>query len=180
MFEKLKKLCKEGTFGSFYTSPERPSQFKYGCILAVNDDELLMLEISPEGNFDGLSLLDTSLVYRVEVDAQYHKRMELLTKPFKKPVVEISDERIKHSFLRYIASEKRIAIFSVGESEDAFNGFVTEISDNICTIKQVDYYGKDDGISYLEIGEITSIAFDSAEAQELNVLWNGQKLLSAK
>ena len=108
MFEKLKKMCKEGTFVSLYTSPERPSKFKYGCILAVNEEELLMLEISPEGNFDGISLLETSIVYRIEVDTQYHERMATLTKPFEKPVVEIHDESIKHAFLRYIAAEKRI------------------------------------------------------------------------
>lgn len=175
MFEKLKKMCKEGTFVSLYTSPERPSKFKYGCILAVNEEELLMLEISPEGNLDGISLFETSIVYRIEVDTQYHERMATLTKPFEKPVVEIHDESIKHAFLRYIAAEKRIAIFSTGDSEDSFNGFVTEVSKNICTIKQVDYYGKGDGTSYLEIDEITSIAFDSAESQEVNVLWDKQK-----
>ena len=93
-----------------------------------------MLEISPEGNFDGISLLETSIVYRIEVDTQYHERMATLTKPFEKPVVEIHDESIKHAFLRYIAAEKRIAIFSTGDSEDSFNGFVTEVSENICTI----------------------------------------------
>ena len=101
--------------------------------------------------------------------------MAILTKPFEKPVVEIHDESIKHAFLRYIAAEKRIAIFSTGDSEDSFNGFVTEVSENICTIKQVDYYGKGDGTSYLEIDEITSIAFDSAESQEVNELWDKQK-----
>lgn len=173
MLEVLKTCCETKKPVSLYVDPDRPTAFRYGEVLAVNGEELLTLMISPEGNYDGLLLLSTPDIYRVEVDTQYNKRMEILTKPFEKPAVHISAANIKQDLLCYLAAQGRIATFSVGNGETIY-GTVIEVADGYCTIRQTDYYGKADGISYLETNEISTIEFDSAEMQELNTLWNYQ------
>ena len=173
MLEVLKKCCETKKPVSLYVDPDRPTAFRYGEVLAVNGEELLTLMVSPEGNYDGLLLLSTPDIYRIEVDTQYNKRMEILTKPFEKPALQVSETNIKQDLLGYLAAEGRIASFSIGNGETVY-GTVTERSDGYCTIRQVDYYGKADGISYLDTSEISTIEFDPDEMQELNTLRNHQ------
>ena len=95
MLEVLKKCCETKKPVSLYVDPDRPTAFRYGEVLAVNGEELLTLMVSPEGNYDGLLLLSTPDIYRIEVDTQYNKRMEILTKPFEKPALQ-SPKRISN------------------------------------------------------------------------------------
>ena len=162
-----------------YDNRETPAKFRFGKIMYADDTDLLLYEISRYGTFDGLSLLQTANVYRIEKNGQYQKRMEILMRSniFPEVRLDIRSGKIKHSFLRHLASSEKIA--SVGlEGDETVTGMVERVDDTAFVMRQIDYYGYEDGQATIALDAITEITCDSREEKVLEILWkihqNGQ------
>ena len=78
MTDLILSLAGNGRYVSVYANPDDPSAFIYGRILAADDDNFVMYCISQGGEYDGLALKRTDSVSRIEVDGQYHAKMQKL------------------------------------------------------------------------------------------------------
>ena len=49
-------------------------------------------------------------------------------------------------------------------------GQVTAVNEKICTVRQIDEYGCDDGIAYVNVPDITQVSYASADNSILLLL----------
>ena len=155
-----------------YDDRETPAKFRFGKIMYANETELLLYEISRYGAFDGLSLLQTANVYRIEKNGQYRERMKILMQSniFPEVHLDIQNGKIKHSFLRNLAASEKI-VSVVLEGDETVTGMVERVDDTALVMRQIDYYGCEDGQAAIALDTITGITCDSREERALELLW---------
>ena len=79
---------------------------------------------------------------------------------------------LKESVLRFAKAFKKIVSFElINSKNDDVVGFVEVIDEGCCKIKQVDFYGHEDGYSFIELENITQISVDSRDEQIVLRLW---------
>lgn len=174
MLKILSEMCSSGKRISIYTNMQDTNKFHYGTIVAVNAEEIAIKMISPNGNYDGVIVMSTDLVYRIEVDSKYDIKMKKLCPKFESDFYRenIDPIHIKESLLSIALKAKKIVSLELIES--GYNdvvGFIEEINDKYCKIKEVDEYGGEYGFSIIMIKDITKICYDSEEEAIMLKLW---------
>lgn len=173
MIEQLKEICVEEKFVSIYTNYADSDRFCYGKILSVNEEEILLYLISPNGEYDGLSVRNTNDVFRVEYGGEYEKKMLSLISDDNLDYFEqcIDDNNLFLSVL--ILSQKCNKIVSVElQNSGSFCvvGIVEDVNEDVCTIKQYDDYGNFDGYSIVKLDSITELSLDSIDERRISRL----------
>ena len=173
MLDVLYELAKEKEYACFYTDPQ-VDKFKFGFIVAVNESEIVLHEISPDGEDDGIVVMATERIYRVERNTQYLEKMKKLCSDtvISDWLTSIDENNILLSVLLNPALGKRIISVELNDSGYyATSGFVEQIKDGQCMIRQVDDYGFEDGVTYLAISDITELAISSTLEKRIQKLW---------
>lgn len=168
MLNELINICEKNISISLYTNSNNLSSFIFGKVLCVNNNEIALLMISPEGEYDGILVKNVSEIIYWEIDSQYSNKMDSLYKQTSSLVSNFNFDRdkIKESVLLNAQTTKKIVSIELNYSGfDNVIGFVEKIYGNICQIKQVDYSGKDDGVAFVLMNNITQISYDSKEEQ---------------
>ncbi len=178
MIDILKEMCRKENYLSFYTDIEDTLSFHYGKILSVNKKHIVLYLISPGGLFDGILVIETWKIYRIEMDGQYKRKINKLCSFADLPVVDYTfdNEKIVNSIMKFALLNK--TIISVELENSGFTdiiGFVDEINDDICKILQVDEYGCKDGFSYISINNITEVSCLSKHEKEIMSLMTNQE-----
>lgn len=174
MLETLKKVSESNINVSIYTDADNMSKFIYGRILNVNEDEIAIYMLSPNGLFDGILVKQTSDVIRLEIDGKYHDKMEKLISPSELSQFDCSlnNKDLKNSLLSVALESKQIVSLELLNS--GFNdvvGFVEENNNGQCKIKQIDEYGFEDGYSFIMVDNVTEIAYASEDEKRILQLW---------
>ncbi|MGM9681025.1 MAG: hypothetical protein ACI3XR_05920 [Eubacteriales bacterium] len=79
---------KQQKWVAVYYDDNPNGSFDFGKILAVDENTVLLYSLSPNGEYDGYELHQTSSVVRVETDSQYvDKMMKLQSDHLPKPFV---------------------------------------------------------------------------------------------
>lgn len=174
MLKKILELSETNKFVSIYVNERDTSKFVFGRILCANDDYVVIYMIAPNGRYDGVLVKDINNVIRIEFDDKYADRMNQLINEdelYKFDIV-LECHDILMSILKIAKKEHKILSLELLNSEiNDVVGFVENIDENLCTIKQVDLYGNEDGISYIKLNDITQISFDSDDEQIILNLW---------
>lgn len=173
MLEVLNEICEQKKNVAIYTNIHNTSKFIFGRILAVNEDDIVIDMISPDGKFDGILATKIDKIYRIELDGQYAEKMKKLCpkdRSYSEIIFETND--LKYDLLSYAFESKGVLSIELIDSENYdIVGFVDELSDKQCKIKQVDEYGFKDGYSYIDIADITEISYNSLDEQRILVLY---------
>ena len=163
MIKQLKALCnKHGV--CIYTDQENTEEFYYGSILSVNEDEIAIYMISPDGEFDGVIAINTSRVFRVDVDSIYQNKMIKLCSETAYDMFdcELDNNNIFSSLLRKASSDNEIVSLELLDSGvDDIMGLVNGIYDNCVEICNIDSYGIMTGYSFVRKDDITQICIAS-------------------
>lgn len=173
MIEQLKEICTKRKFVSIYTNSADSDRFCYGKVLSVNEEEILLYLISPDGEYDGLSVKNTNSIFRVEYGGEYERKMLSLMTEENLDYFEqyIDDNDLFLSVL--ILSQKCNKIVSV-EVENSGNfcitGIVEDVNEDVCKIKQFDDYGNFDGYSIVKIDSISELSLDSIDERRISKL----------
>lgn len=174
MLKILNELYKSEKVASFYTNRMEINSFHFGLVLAVNEYEIALQLITPDGEYDGITVMDTEKIFRVETDGQYAKKMcKLCDKNALIPVCKIDDDDILKSVLMLSAETKEIVSCELLNS--GYNdvvGFVLSVDDDECKIQIIDDYGFDDGVAHIPIDNITQIAYATQSEQRIKRLYN--------
>lgn len=175
MLNVLKKLCKEQKYASIYTDSENSNKFIYGQILAVDMDYIAIGMISPDGISDGIVVQPTGRVIRVEIGGQYDRKMQklIMFHNSKSDQYAFENGKILESVLRIAQQTKRVVSIEILNSGyDDIAGFVDEIENHFCAVRQIDAYGCEDGVSYVQMSDITQVSYDSVDEKKIMMLWS--------
>jgi len=172
-FEKLKELIYSKEIVSLYTSYNDTSRFVSGIILDISETEILISSIAPNGAYDGFMVLCLENIYRINQNSNYELKLLKLYQRCKEnyKVIDCMKEDIKKTLLEYALSNELIVSIELFNSNcDDVQGIVKNIDNNVLSIESIDEYGNKDGLSTINIEDITSIVCDSDKEQILKML----------
>lgn len=174
MLRILSELRRSQKMVSIYTDYQETNKFHYGVVIALNEKEIAIQMLSPDGESDGIIVMDAENVFRVEENGQYDEKMKKLCPNNPLPLFNeaLDENEIFESLLSIASIEK--SIISIELVDSGYNdivGFVEEIEDGMCKVKQVDEFGYEDGFSFFLIRDITKITYLSQDEKRLMRLW---------
>jgi hypothetical protein len=161
MYSELLKVFKTEKYCSFYTGDDY-DKFFFGKIIALNNDEVAIHMYSTGGGNNGVLVKHLPDIYRIECDSKYNKKMEKLIESDNTECnIVIDSDSIFESAVKF-AIDNTFVISIVLFDCDHVNvtGMPLSLENGICTIKQIDDYGQEDGI--------TSFLFDNVTQIEIN------------
>ena len=178
MIKELLRLCSDKNKASLYTNFSEPDKFHYGIVLAVNENEIAVQMISPDGDDDGVTVMSVDNVFRVEVGGQYAGKMEKLCSGRTLRAYELPpcDDGVLMSALSYALAEKEVvSIELIGSGYNDIVGIPETIADEECAIRQIDEYGCEDGFSFISVSDITKLSFATDAEKRIMRLWEMNK-----
>ncbi len=159
----LLKKIESGRWVSVYR--DDPDKFIYGRILACNDTFTLLVLASPEGKYDGLAMIETDDITRIEYGGDYAARMSRLMNEDEinasVPVNEhgFKDECICEQMLGLSRDTRSVVSIEIQDSGyDNVTGIVKSVDGDCVIVDIYDTYGKPDGAALLSMEDITEIA----------------------
>ena len=171
MLNVIDKICKNKDLVSLYANSEDSSKFCYGRFLNFDNENFLFLMITPDGKYDGLLVKSINDIIRINKNDCYDERMQklLCLEDMEDLFLKLdkSNDVLKFSLLMSQINKKIVSIELNHSGTDDVVGFVNMMSDTICEIKQIDFYGRSDGVAYVKIDEISQVSLDSSAEQIL-------------
>lgn len=175
MLEILREVCKCGKYVAIYHDDSN-GNFAFGRVLAVNEEFIAVYSISKNAEYNGIVISRTESVIRIETDNQYIEKMKKLIDSSLYDItdqISIDESRIVESVLLMAKENKKIVSIDILNREfDDITGFVDIIDDGICMIQQINDYGYQDGISYVNIRDISEVLYDTIYEQRSLKVWN--------
>lgn len=174
MLKILKELCSTKKLSSLYTDYRETNKFDFGWVLQVNDNEIAIQSLSPDGDDDGITVMNVENIFRVETDTDYCSKMIKLCsdKTLPKYNISIDSNNILDSILHFALSEHQIVSIELIDSDcDDVIGFIESVKNGECIVRQVNDYGFEDGYSYIETKDITTLSFNDKYGKRLMKLW---------
>lgn len=161
MLKILNELYQSQDMACIYADYNDTSKFHFGTIMAVNEEEIAIQMISPDGENDGIVVISITNINRVETNSLYVQKMKKLCAGGSLFLndLEIDNNNIINSILLFAFKEKEVV--SIELIDSGYNdviGIIEEIDDVECKIKQFNEYGYVDGELYFRINDITKVA----------------------
>jgi len=176
MYKELCEIMASQVFAALYSNFSDTTSFIYGKIIAVNEQHLLIYMISPDGNFDGFLMKKVDDIFRIETGGQYSRKMSRLISEdatTHSSDIILSTDDIPSSLLT--ASKTMQQVVAIEQMNSGINnviGIVKNISGSCVAVSQIDEYGNADGVSYIQISDISQISYMSQDEQRIWKLWN--------
>lgn len=170
MYSELLKAFQSNKNCSFYTDDEC-DKFIYGKIIALNEDEVAIQMYNTDGTCNGVIVKTVSDFFRIEYDSKYNQKMEKLieTDTFEDSV-EIDGNAVFDSAIKSAINKNFVVSIELLHSgNENITGLPLSLENGICTVRQIDDYGCDDGV--------TSFVFNTATQVTINAKY--EKLLSS-
>ena len=151
-----------------------PETFVVGILHAHDDEWFLMKDVSSYGEGNGFALYQKSDLLSVEVKSDYIDKIAFLIR-FNNtmwPELQVSDNNLLLQVIQmcFIGSAV-VGIETYARGFRDINGMIEGIERNIVIIRQIDEYGRYDGICWLDVSSITRIFFNDKESTYLGILF---------
>ena len=180
----LEKVKQSRQLVSLY-EPNDQDQFNMGYVLELKENEMIVFNINSEDRINSGSYLWTEVdrICRIHAEGQDEKRSiermkryqgEKLSRKIDDFHLEAGDgESLQMAFLKYAKKNDKFVECAV--NDDTRVGIVIDITDSLLVLKEIDYYGKEDGISYILLSGIWKIYIDGEKSREAEYLYHYQK-----
>ena len=171
--DRIYELKKEETFVSIYANSQELSKFFFGKIISCNEEHIIISSFSPEGEYDGLILLEIACICKTESFNKYSEKMTKLIN-YKKSKHDNHNFNgdLKLELMKYSLQNKYIvSIELLNSSYDDAIGFIYSINENYLTISCVDEFGNENGYVDIQSEDITRIRCNSIDEQTLKILY---------
>ena len=157
---------------SIYDNKEDTSGFYCGKLCGSNNKYTMLLHYSKLGLYGGYILLKTDNIYRIEYDGQYERRVENLSSiTTSQHNILVNPDDLMGTILNHAKKENLVILVELSNSDfDDVKGFVLSYDNETITVKCVNNYGYDDGISIFFIKDISVIKCDNIVCQETKLL----------
>lgn len=173
--ETLIRSMEKNKMISIYTDLDDTERFSVGFLRGISENHVLIGAISSEGLYDGFYTQKLSRIYRVEDQTQYLDRIQKLYSIENQHHPEINAKEISsiYDLLYYALSNKLIVSIELLDSEiNDSRGFVKTIDDYDILVDQIDYYGESDGLTVINLDDISEVTCDSVREQALKILYD--------
>lgn len=178
LINKLKNLRK---LAAVYSDYDNCDKFTVGYILKNTSDELLILNISPCGKYDGFSVIRTDDIYRIEHESLYLKKIERLTDKGEISFPEFDcGNSLMDGLMKYSMENEMITLIKIGGGADIVTGFVSDVTDEFVCLKQISDCGEYDGMTLIGKEQISFIASDDEECRCIKRLYMLTKIQTAE
>ena len=173
MYSELLKAFQSNKNCSFYTDDEC-DKFIYGKIIALNEDEVAIQMYNTDGTCDGVIVKIVSDFFRIEYDSKYNQKMEKLieTDTFEDSVEidgnAVFDSAIKSAIIKNFI----VSIELLHSGNENITGLPLSLENGICTVRQIDDYGCDDGVTSFVFNTATQITINAKYEKLLSSLMN--------
>ena len=160
MTDQLQVLFQNGCYACFYTNKSKTTAFIFGRILGINDTQIASYMVSPQGDYDGIIVINIDAIYRIEWDDLYSQDMK----------AKMKDEELTHTAVAFcdcdyfetlldysIAMKDLVSIEVMRSGYEDLIGFVENRDDLFCTVRQISKDGLPDGYSIIQIEDITRV-----------------------
>lgn len=174
MLKVLKKFCENKSAVSIYTNINENNSFAFGYIIAVNESQIVIHNITPDGTDDGIKFMYVDKIFRVDEKGQYHEKMELLCQgnTLSTYNLDIVEDDIKKAVVLYAFQNKLILSITLLDSGYIdMVGYIESIDGENLKIFLVDEYGCADGFSYISMDNISQIIALSEDEKRIDRLY---------
>ncbi|MFI8579667.1 hypothetical protein [Ectopseudomonas khazarica] len=164
----LKKAMQDKRIVSIYTSDDW-SSYSVGYVVSIDETHICLESITGSGESIGFEIRSLEEITKVETSGKYEQKIEILFNhqgEIIHPVtIPTPSGGIIHKTLELALQRKCVITIWTEGSEDSISGYVSSIGNDTITIRAVDEYGDDDGVSLVPREEISSIDFCTKEEQ---------------
>ena len=178
MFQtKLRELMESKNYVSIYRNRDKLTAFEFGLVVGCNDDSLILASFSPNGENDGLLLIEMDSICKLESDNLYTQKMRKLIQYHQTKHEEYSfRDNFIVEMLEY--SRQKAFIVSVEICNSGYldaTGLFELLSEDGCRILIIDEYGNENGYADIEYLDITEIKINDCEERYRGILYQMQK-----
>lgn len=166
MLKILYELCSSKRAACIYANYNDTSKFHFGTIIAINDEEIAIQTILPDGEMDGIVVIGVDCINRVETNSQYVEKMKKLCPDTSVCLrnLQIDNRQIMKSILLFALKKSQVvSIELINSGYNDVVGVIRSIKDKECMVEQFDEYGCADGESHFYLKDITKIAILTQE-----------------
>lgn len=173
----LRNCCNERKVVSVYIDENRSDCHLTGYISCINDVELILEHITPQGMYDGFILLQVNSIYRVDCEGKYEKKVDFLYKAKEQSHKKIPEmARLYDAILHFALANKLLVTLDMGKS--ILTGMLVEFDLYNIKLNVIDEYGNDDGIAIVSCDGVDMIVVDSDNEQDLNIILGSMSTFS--
>ena len=173
-FDELKQIKAEGEMVSIYADRNETDVFITGYVVGVDEQFYIIAFVKPDGDFDGFGLRKIDFC-RIDRGGIYIKKREKLVDIKKsKTGKSFESDDLKRELLVYAFNKETIVSIELVDSgyEDCI-GLIKSVDDSMCRIQILNRYGETDGVSLIQLSDITGITCDDSEHRYLKLLYTG-------
>ena len=170
----LRILAAQGALASIYTDPNDPDGFCAGFVEAVDQQHVLMCDLTPWGQIDGWRVRRNSDVIQILSGEEYEQRLGMLMahhKQHHRPFFTdypAEDTDLLLSVL--LECKARNEIVSVIIGNEMITGRVTEANGLRVKIRIFDFFGREAEIETVTLREIEILEIDTQEEKMYGIL----------
>ncbi len=164
----------KGQIMSFYDQTVEDGVFHVGRYLCKDDDFVLFQAISTRGYDDGLYLIPTDYIFRIDIDDDYTKRIERLFALQKQHCPELSFSGEKSILIQLIdyAEKNRLVTSLFFEDGEDITGQMIDVDpegDRV-RVQMLTQDGEKNGTSFVSIDRIEKVVCDSGLERMIEML----------
>lgn len=168
MIERIRECMINEEWVCIYEGNEHES-FIFGMIVDMDDQYYTIHRFTPNGEDDGLLMMDIESVFRIEIDTKYIQKMRKLIDTdgicgfhFVKAPDASEGSSCSMRLLELAVKEDRVVGIELSQSEitDIF-GRIQCIGENTLTVRQINDYGEADGLTVCFLDDITELSIGS-------------------
>ena len=169
MKKVLEEMIQNDEYCSVYDDIDRPKRFSFGSFIAYDSIHAVLKAYLPNGDFDGFQLIPIDNIFKIERGDTYGNCMKQLIHD-DDCTISIDRQRVCHSFIEYCNNEGKLISITVSDDEWDAVGFIDSIAQGTITVRQVDEFGRLDGVAYIREDDITFARCMSEEEEKLSRL----------
>ena len=167
----LQKCFNDRKVVSVYVDESREDYHFTGYIACVNNNEIILEHITPQGMYDGFILLKVDSIYRVDCEGKYENKVEFLYESKGQSHKKISERASLYEALLHFAKDNELLVtLEIGQT--VITGVIVDFDFYNIKLNVIDEYGNIDGMTVVSSAEVDFIVVDSDNEQDLRMLSN--------
>ena len=174
MIYLLRILAAQGALASIYTDPNDPDGFCAGFVEAVDNNHVLMCDLTPWGQIDGWRVRRNSDVLQILSGEEYEQRLGMLMAHHKQhhkaffTDYPAEDTDLMLSVL--LECKNRNEIVSIIIGNEMITGRVVEANGLRVKLRIFDFYGREAEMETVTLREIEILEIDTQEEKMYGIL----------
>ena len=173
----LKNAQINGYIVSAYVNANDWGQYSVGYVDIITNEHVRFQALSKYGEKAGYEIRLLSDIVKVEYDGKYEKKIKKLEKNqgtiFKDILpTELSSDNLFEDALNQSLEDSIVIVIWGNDPDDSLVGIVEKIELDLVSIRLINEFGEDDGLSTIRIDEITSLDFNTQSEQVRRFLHN--------